>query len=112
MARRKTYAVGTYCTQYDNLFKAAVQTSAKPGNGSDWVQCNVTNELKAQGDTLSKAYVKAYFTNKLDKARPVTYPVLPYGGYLVIAYNYVSAAIFLVRGEGPVGFVFRICSGK
>ena len=104
----KTYAVGTYCIYNDNLFKAAVQTSAKPGNGSDWVQCNVTNELKAQGDTLSKAYVKEYFTNKLDKTRPVTYPVLPYGGYLVIAYNYVSAAIFLVRGEGPVGFVFRI----
>ena len=104
----KTYAVGTYCIYNDNLFKAAVQTSAKPGNGSDWVQCNVTNELKAQGDTLNKAYVKEYFTSKLDKARPVTYPVLPYGGYLVIAYNYVSAAIFLVRGEGPVGFVFRI----
>ena len=104
----KTYAVGTYCIYNDNLFKAAVQTSAKPGNGSDWVQCNVTNELKAQGDTLNNAYVKAYFGSKLDKARPVTYPVQPYGGYLVIAYNYVSAAIFLVRGEGPVGFVFRI----
>lgn len=104
----KTYAVGTYCIYNDNLFKAAVQTSAKPGNGSDWVQCNVTNELKAQGDTLNNAYVKAYFSSKLDKARPVTYPVQPYGGYLVIAYNYVSAAIFLVRGEGPVGFVFRI----
>ena len=104
----KTYAVGTYCIYNDNLFRAAVQTSAKPGNGSDWVQCSVTNELKAQGDTLNKAYVKEYFTNKLDKTRPVTYPVLPYGGYLVIAYNYVSAAIFLVRGEGPVGFVFRI----
>lgn len=104
----KTYAVGTYCIYNDNLFRAAVQTSAKPGNGSDWVQCSVTNELKAQGDTLNKAYVKEYFNNKLDKTRPVTYPVQPYGGYLVIAYNYVSAAIFLVRGEGPVGFVFRI----
>ena len=104
----KTYAVGTYCIYNDNLFKAAVQTSAKPGNGSDWVQCNVTNELKAQGDTLSKAYVKEYFTNKLDKARPVTYPVLPYGGYLVIAYNYGSAAMFLVRGEGTSGYVHRI----
>ena len=104
----KTYAVGTYCIYNDNLFRAAVQTSAKPGNGSDWVQCNVTNELKAQGDTLSKAYVKEYFTNKLDKARPVTYPVLPYGGYLVIAYNYGSAAMFLVRGEGTSGYVHRI----
>ncbi len=104
----KTYAVGTYCIYNDNLFKAAVQTSAKPGNGSDWVQCNVTNELKAQGDTLSKAYVKEYFTNKLDKAGPVTYPVLPYGGYLVIAYNYGSAAMFLVRGEGTSGYVHRI----
>lgn len=106
--RGKTYAVGTYCIYNDNLFRAAVQTSAKPGNGSDWVQCNVTNELKAQGDTLSKAYVKEYFTNKLDKARPVTYPVLPYGGYLVIAYNYGSAAMFLVRGEGTSGYVHRI----
>lgn len=104
----KTYAVGTYCIYNDNLYKAAVQTSAEPENGSDWVQCSVTNELKAQGDTLSKAYVKAYFSSKLDKTRPITYPVLPYGGYLVIAYNYVSAAIFLVRGEGSVGFVFRI----
>ena len=104
----KTYAVGTYCIYNDNLYKAAVQTSAKPGNGSDWVQCNVTNELKAQGDTLNKAYVKEYFTSKLDKARPVTYPVLPYGGYLVIAYNYTSAAVFLVRGEGTSGFVHRI----
>ena len=104
----KTYAVGTYCIYNDNLFRAAVQTSAKPGNGSDWVQCNIANELEAQGDTLNNAYVKAYFSSKLDKARPVTYPVLPYGGYLVIAYNYVSAAIFLVRGEGPIGFVFRI----
>lgn len=104
----KTYAVGTYCIYNDNLFKAAVQTSAKPGNGSDWVQCNVTNELKAQGDTLNKAYVKAYFSSKLDKARPVTYPVLSSGGYLVIAYNYASAAVFLVRGEGSSGFVHRI----
>lgn len=104
----KTYAVGTYCIYNDNLFKAAVQTSAKPGNGSDWVQCSVTNELKAQGDTLNNAYVKAYFSSKLDKARPVTYPVLPYGGYLVIAYNYGSAAMFLVRGEGTSGYVHRI----
>lgn len=104
----KTYAVGTYCIYNDNLFKAAVQTSAKPGNGSDWVQCNVANELKAQGDTLNKAYVKEYFTNKLDKARPITYPVVPVAGYLVIAYNYASAAIFLVRGEGTGGSVLRI----
>lgn len=104
----KTYAVGTYCIYNDNLFRAAVQTSAKPGNGSDWVQCNVTNELKAQGDTLNNAYVKAYFSSKLDKARPVTYPVVSTGGYLVIAYNYDSAAVFLVRGEGSRGFVHRI----
>lgn len=104
----KTYAVGTYCIYNDNLYKAAVQTSAKPGNGSDWVQCNVTNELKAQGDTLNNAYVKAYFSSKLDKARPVTYPVVSTGGYLVIAYNYASAAVFLVRGEGSSGFVHRI----
>ena len=104
----KTYAVGTYCIYNDNLFKAAVQTSAKPGNGSDWVQCNVTNELKAQGDTLNKAYVKAYFSSKLDKARPVTYPVASIGGYLVITYNYASAAVFLVRGEGSSGYVHRI----
>ena len=104
----KTYAVGTYCIYNDNLFKAAVQTSAKPGNGSDWVQCNVTNELKAQGDTLNNAYVKEYFSSKLDKARPVTYPVVSTGGYLVIAYNYASAAVFLVRGEGSSGFVHRI----
>ena len=104
----KTYAVGTYCIYNDNLFKAAVQTSAKPGNGSDWVQCNVTNELVAQGDTLNNAYVKEYFSSKLDKARPVTYPVLPSGGYLVITYNYASAAVFLVRGEGSSGFVHRI----
>ena len=104
----KTYAVGTYCIYNDNLFRAAVQTSAKPGNGSDWVQCNVTNELKAQGDTLNKAYVKAYFSSKLDKARPVTYPVASIGGYLVITYNYASAAVFLVRGEGSSGYVHRI----
>ena len=104
----KTYAVGTYCIYNDNLFKAAVQTSAKPGNGSDWVQCNVTNELVAQGDTLNNAYVKEYFNSKLDKARPITYPVVPVAGYLVIAYNYASAAIFLVRGEGTGGSVLRI----
>lgn len=104
----KTYAVGAYCIYNDNLYKAAVQTSAKPGNGSDWAQCNVTSELKAQGDTLSKAYVKEYFSSKLDKARPVTYPVASTGGYLVIAYNYASAAVFLVRGEGTSGFVHRI----
>ena len=104
----KTYAVGTYCIYNDNLFRAAVQTSAKPGNGSDWVQCNVTSELKAQSDTLNKAYVKEYFSSKLDKARPVTYPVVSTGGYLGIAYNYDSAAVFLVRGEGSRGFVHRI----
>lgn len=104
----KTYAVGTYCIYNDNLYKAAVQTSAKPGNGSDWAQCSVANELKAQGDTLNNAYVKAYFSSKLDKARPVTYPVVSTGGYLVIAYNYTSAAVFLVRGEGTSGFVHRI----
>ena len=104
----KTYAVGAYCIYNDNLYKAAVQTSAKPGNGSDWAQCNVTSELKAQGDTLSKACVKEYFSSKLDKTRPVTYPVASTGGYLVIAYNYASAAVFLVRGEGTSGFVHRI----
>lgn len=104
----KTYAVGAYCIYNNNLFKAAVQTSAEPGNGSDWVQCNVTNELVAQGDTLNNAYVKEYFNSKLDKARPVTYPVVSTGGYLVIAYNYASAAVFLVRGEGTSGFVHRI----
>lgn len=104
----RTYEKGAYCIYNDNLFKAAVQTSAKPGNGSDWVQCSVTNELKTQGDTLNNAYVKAYFSSKLDKARPVTYPVVSTGGYLVIAYNYASAAVFLVRGEGSSGFVHRI----
>ena len=104
----KTYAVGTYCIYDDRLYKASVQTSAEPGNGSDWVQCSVTNELKAQGDKLNKAYVKEYFSSKLDKARSVTYPVASTGGYLVIAYNYASAAVFLVRGEGTSGFVHRI----
>ena len=104
----KTYAVGAYCIYNNNLFKAAVQTSANPGNGSDWVQCNVTNELKAQGDTLNNACIKEYFNSKLDKARPVTYPVVSIAGYLVIAYNYASAAIFLVRGEGTGGSVLRI----
>lgn len=104
----KTYTVGTYCIYNNNLFKAAVQTTAEPGNGSDWVQCNVTNELVAQSNTLNNAYVKEYFNSKLDKARPVTYPVVSTGGYLVIAYNYASAAIFLVRGEGSSGFVHRI----
>lgn len=104
----KTYAVGAYCIYNDMLYKAAVKTSAKPGNGSDWVQCNVTNELIAQGDTLNNAYVKEYFNSKLDKVRPITYPVVPVAGYLVIAYNYASAAIFLVRGEGTGGSVLRI----
>ncbi len=104
----KTYAVGAYCIYNDMLYKAAVKTSAKPGNGSDWVQCNVTNELVAQGDTLNNAYVKEYFNSNLDKARPITYPVVPVAGYLVIAYNYASAAIFLVRGEGTGGSVLRI----
>lgn len=104
----KTYAVGTYCIYNNNLFKASVQTTAEPGNGSDWVQCNVTNELVAQGNTLNNAYVKEYFNSKLDKARPITYPVVPIAGYLVIAYNYASAAIFLVRGEGTGGSVLRI----
>ena len=104
----KTYAVGTYCIYNNNLFKAAVQTSAKPGNGSDWVQCNITNELVAQGNTLNNACIKEYFNSKLDKARPVTYPVVSIAGYLVIAYNYASAAIFLVRGEGTGGSVLRI----
>lgn len=104
----KTYAVGTYCIYNNNLFKATAQTTAEPGNGSDWVQCNVTNELVAQGNTLNNAYVKEYFNGKLDKARPITYPVVPIAGYLVIAYNYASAAIFLVRGEGTGGSVLRI----
>ncbi len=104
----QTYGKGAYCIYNDNLFKASVQTSAEPGNDSDWAQCSVTNELKAQGDTLNNAYVKAYFSSKLDKARSVTYPVASTGGYLVIAYNYASAAVFLVRGEGTSGFVHRI----
>lgn len=104
----QTYEKGAYCIYNDMLYKAAMKTSAKPGNGSDWVQCNVTNELVAQGDTLNNAYVKEYFNSKLDKARPITYPVVSTGGYLVIAYNYASAAVFLVRGEGTSGFVHRI----
>ena len=104
----QTYEKGAYCIYNDNLFKASVQTSAEPGNDSDWAQCSVANELKAQGDTLNKAYVKEYFSSKLDKARPVTYPVVSTGGYLVIAYNYASAAVFLVRGEGTSGFAHRI----
>lgn len=104
----QTYEKGAYCIYNDNLFKAAVQTTAEPGNGSDWVQCNVTNELVAQSDTLNNACIKEYFNGKLDKVRPVTYPVVPVAGYLVIAYNYASAAIFLVRGEGTGGSVLRI----
>lgn len=104
----QTYEKGAYCIYNDRLYKALVQTSAEPGNDNDWAQCSVTNELKAQGDTLNNAYVKAYFSSKLDKARPVTYPVVSTGGYLVIAYNYASAAVFLVRGEGTSGFVHRI----
>ena len=104
----QAYEKGAYCIYNDNLFKASVQTSAEPGNDSDWAQCSVTNELKAQGDTLNNAYVKAYFSSELDKARSVTYPVASTGGYLVIAYNYASAAVFLVRGEGTSGFVHRI----
>lgn len=104
----QTYEKGAYCIYNDNLFKASVQTSAEPGNDSDWAQCSVANELKAQGDTLNKAYVKEYFSSKLDKGRSVTYPVASTGGYLVIAYNYASAAVFLVRGEGTSGFVHRI----
>lgn len=104
----KTYAVGTYCIYNDNLFKAAVQTSAKPGNGGDWIQCNVTSELKAQGDTLNNAYVKEYFNGDLSKANPVTYPITSTGGYLVIVYNFRSAAVFLVRGEYTIGFVHRL----
>lgn len=104
----QTYEKGAYCIYNDNLFKASVLTSAEPRNDSDWAQCSVANELKAQGDTLNKAYVKEYFSSKLDKAQPVTYPVASTGGYLVIAYNYASAAVFLVRGEGTSGFVHRI----
>ena len=104
----KTYNAGAYCIYNDTLYKAAVQTTAEPGNGSDWVQCNVTNELVAQGNTLNNACIKEYFNSKLDKARPVTYPVVSIAGYLVIAYNYASAAIFLVRGEGTGGSVLRI----
>lgn len=104
----QTYEKGAYCIYNDNLFKASVQTSAEPGNDSDWAQCSVANELKAQGDTLNKAYVKEYFSSKLDKGRSVTYPVASTGGYLVIAYNYASAAVFLVRGEWTSGFVHRI----
>lgn len=104
----QTYEKGAYCIYNDNLFKASVQTSAEPGNDSDWAQCSVANELKAQGDTLNKAYVKEYFSSKLDKGRSVTYPVASTGGYLVIAYNYASAAVFLMRGEGTSGFVHRI----
>lgn len=104
----KTYAVGAYCIYNDTLYKASVQTTAEPGNSSDWVQCNVTNELVAQGDTLNNACIKEYFNGKLDKTRPVTYPVVSIAGYLVIAYNYISAAIFLVRGEGTGGSVLRI----
>lgn len=104
----RTYEKGAYCIYNDRLYKASVQTSAEPGNGSDWVQCSVTNELKAQGDKLNKAYVKEYFSSNLDKARSVTYPVASTGGYLVIAYNYASAAVFLARGEGTSGFVHRI----
>ena len=104
----KTYAVGAYCIYNDTLYKASVQTTAEPGNSSDWVQCNVTNELVAQGDTLNNACIKEYFNGKLDKTRPVTYPVVSIAGYLVIAYNYASAAIFLVRGEGTGGSVLRI----
>lgn len=104
----KTYTRGTYCVYNDNLFKAAVQTSAEPGNGSDWVQCNVANELKAQGDTLNNAYIKEYFNGNLSKSNPITYPVISTGGYLVIAYNFRSAAVFLVRGEVSTGFIHRI----
>lgn len=104
----KTYAVGAYCIYNDTLYKASVQTTAEPGNSSDWVQCNVTNELVAQGDTLNNACIKEYFNGRLDKTRPVTYPVVSVAGYLVIAYNYASAAIFLVRGEGTGGYVLRI----
>ena len=41
----QTYEKGAYCIYNDNLYKALVQTTAEPTNGSDWQKCVITDEI-------------------------------------------------------------------
>ena len=41
----QTYEKGAYCIYNDSLYKALVQTTAEPTNGSDWQKCVITDEI-------------------------------------------------------------------
>lgn len=42
----KTYNAGTYCIYNDSLYKALVQTTTEPMNGSDWENICITDKLR------------------------------------------------------------------
>lgn len=41
----QAYEKGAYCIYNDSLYKALVQTTAEPTNGSDWQKCVITDEM-------------------------------------------------------------------
>ncbi len=48
----KTYNAGTYCIYNDRLYKALVQTTAEPTNGSDWQKCTIMEEIPPENKLI------------------------------------------------------------
>lgn len=48
----KTYNAGAYCIYNNNLYKALVQTTAEPTNGSDWQKCTIMGEIPPENKLI------------------------------------------------------------
>lgn len=48
----KTYNAGAYCIYNNDLYKALVQTTAEPTNGSDWQKCTIMGEIPPENKLI------------------------------------------------------------
>ena len=48
----KTYNAGAYCIYNNALYKALVQTTAEPTNGSDWQKCTIMEEIPPENKLI------------------------------------------------------------
>ena len=48
----KTYEKDAYCIYNDSLYKALVQTTAEPTNGSDWKKCVIMEEIPPENKLI------------------------------------------------------------
>lgn len=124
----KTYNAGEYCIYNNVLYKASVQTTAEPGNNSDWAQCTVCEEIEAidktQRFTVQTAYgtvsvykvgktisIYAYLSNLSNIATEITLCQLPDGTAPNFNYS-ITPLTAPMPPYVPVGSVWIYAKGR